>query len=646
MFEEFDVSLKKASSVKKEGGGSKGKAKAGVDSNTSSAQMPWSTLLYFLEEEGIQLCAWPFGVDPPCNITKQGIKSLSATAARQLLSALKGETEDKPFLRRTDAAVFSKDKFPVILTTAPPSNSKKTNGDVVLNDANLTRNCQKYGLPRRASAATGVKGKAKPGRASNPIAVLSTSPLDCASQLCSKLKSKKIVVSEDEDNNNNNTNDNDVTIINRPLHQQGDVSAQSPYLKPIPRPPQASAISTTPRDREDNDWEETVRRLKKQKVPRTVAGKTMAEVMDGQRARAQEIIAHATSTERMSTSRCTTLPPKPIVFINSMPTRSTARASSTVPTIPSPSAPKTTGAPPPATKDVTITLSPLTPPIDGNTIFPPLPATASSNAPTSMDKLGDASRAPTAASPTIANDKTVATPPPSATLPVAGVTAIPSLNQLKRNASAVDNQDDTSATTKKPRYTPKPSPATNISIVDVDQPAVLPPYPLDAPVPPTIKTEAGGSTMDMPPPARHHMRPSPTPELHRPPPPHWSWYPPPPSQPPPPWENSGPYYQNYGYYPPPPPGAYHYRQQSHLESSQTAPPGVQESRPPVGLYPPYYPPHGPYSDYGPGYGAPQPQYPPYGPPPGQWQAPPAPSGAPRGEQGASRGSSHAPGGDE
>ncbi|KAG6847836.1 hypothetical protein C0991_001350 [Blastosporella zonata] len=105
MFEDFGVSLKKASAVKKEGSaGGKGKAKAHADPATSSTQMPWSTLPNFLEEEGVQLCAWPYGVDPPCNITKQGIKSLSARAARQLLSALAGETDKKPFLRWIDTA--------------------------------------------------------------------------------------------------------------------------------------------------------------------------------------------------------------------------------------------------------------------------------------------------------------------------------------------------------------------------------------------------------------------------------------------------------------------------------------------------------------------------------------------------------------
>ncbi|KAG6838837.1 hypothetical protein C0991_008031, partial [Blastosporella zonata] len=387
-------------------------------------------------------------------------------------------------------------------------------------------------------------------------------------------------------NGDNHNNDNTVNPISHLLRQQGAIDARSPYPVVMPRTPQAPtkrAItkSTAPDEGDGNDWEETVCRLKRQKVPRGGKWKTTAEIRDEERARAERIIKQATanisdeslaasSGEGTPSSQCTPLPSKPIVFIGSTPQQSINPQSIE----PSSAALPSPRPPPPATENIDDIMMSSPTPLPSNidqAVFSE-PATQGSSNETS----GVASTLPTT-SPTITTTSVVTSPAIATTLPQLGTGSNASdvmtssltsstSNQLKCGASAVNSNTDVPTASKKPCYTPEPSSATNkTNVVIVDASPILPPCSLDINIP-AIKVEAGGSTSHIPPPAPHHTRPSPAPEPYYPP--QSSWYPPPP---PPPLHRPSPVPEasnttnanvdartdQHNWYPPPPPPPSH-----------------------------------------------------------------------------------------
>ncbi|KAG6849820.1 hypothetical protein H0H93_004769 [Arthromyces matolae] len=155
--------------------GTKGKGRA---AESGPNQMPWSTLPGMLVAMGVQLNGWPWEVEPPSNHTTQGIKVLPTGSARSLLSSLQGHEFVTPYLKLVNSNDLRSNKVPVIVSTAPPPEAVDLYGHVVFGDAKWVKNSKDHGLPRQASGATTIRGKAKHGHKKNPIAVSSSSPPD------------------------------------------------------------------------------------------------------------------------------------------------------------------------------------------------------------------------------------------------------------------------------------------------------------------------------------------------------------------------------------------------------------------------------------------------------------------------------------
>ncbi|KAG6839935.1 hypothetical protein C0991_010227 [Blastosporella zonata] len=257
-------------------GTSKGKGKF------KGEQLPWSTMPAFLMDEGIQLVDYPWGVLMPSNATKaskNGIKCLPTAPTHTLLEALRGEGDVTPSLKQAQTQDLRSYKLPVILSSAPPPDAVETHGDVVFADGRLEKNSRKYGVPRRPSAATSIKGKPRAGQSSNPINVASSvSPSTTRTSVSpsprpqprprKRIQSRKMVVTDSEEEYQKEQSDEETVLPTTP---------SKPRMTRSKGPPKLTTPATL---------------FPKPKISAT-HGKTVAEVMADQRELAVRTIRKA-----------------------------------------------------------------------------------------------------------------------------------------------------------------------------------------------------------------------------------------------------------------------------------------------------------------------------------------------------------------
>ncbi|KAG6849718.1 hypothetical protein H0H93_006015 [Arthromyces matolae] len=217
MFLEFGHPLK----------GTKGKGKS---TDPSSNQMPWSTLPGMLAAMGIQICDYPWEVEPPSNNTTQGIKSLQTASARQLLSALQGQTFWTPYLKIAEKPEdLRSNKTPVILSVGPPPESHDTFGHVVFGNATWVKNSKEHGLPRRSAGTTTVKASSSPG---TPASIPPSSPppkrpskgkrTRFASKVRKGRKSESQESEDDYEEESDEDDDKNITVMKAPKRRYVD----------------------------------------------------------------------------------------------------------------------------------------------------------------------------------------------------------------------------------------------------------------------------------------------------------------------------------------------------------------------------------------------------------------------------------------